>query len=205
MVRNTFTLFFENETAVLAQRHARHLDRASDKRLYLAERLSELSQELHPFVRMLRDARAGNTWLSKLLFEFDPRPLANAPRTTSQSLARALHFRVLLDEYEGYKMPVVTDKLSLRQVALLHIYEGRVLDSTEAVKAAAKAGYSSRTSGQKLMQYYNALAHHTTNRIRLEGKALSDMIKDIARVVALLSGTAREQAESELKTLQARK
>lgn len=100
MVRNTFTLFFDNETAVLARRHARHLDRASDKRLYLAQRLAELSQELHPFVRMLRDARAGNTWLSKLSFAFDPRPLANAPRTTSQILARALHFSVLLAEYE---------------------------------------------------------------------------------------------------------
>lgn len=101
VVRNTFTLFFDEETALLARRHARHLDRALDKKLYLAERLSELSQELHPFVRMLRDARAGNTWLSKLSFEFDPRPLANEPRAASQNLARTLHFRVLLAEYES--------------------------------------------------------------------------------------------------------
>ena len=99
----------------------------------------------------------------------------------------------------------VTPGLSLRQVALLFIYNGEPLNRPKANHEATKAGFTSPTSGQKLMQYYNALAHHVTNRIGVEKKALSDMIKDITAVLPALVGTSRQHAESELKTLEAKR
>ena len=99
----------------------------------------------------------------------------------------------------------VTPGLSLRQVALLFIYNKEPLNRPKANHAATKAGFTSLTSGQKLMQYYNALAHHVTNRVGVEKKALSDMIKDITAVLPALVGTSRQHAESELQTLKAKR
>jgi hypothetical protein len=98
-----------------------------------------------------------------------------------------------------------THGLRLRQVALIHIYEGVSLNSTLANQVAANAGFTSKTSGQKLMTHYNKLAHQSTNRTGVEAKALTDMIKDISEVLPLLSENAKLKAKSELQKLVAKK
>ena len=93
-----------------------------------------------------------------------------------------------------------TVKLSLRQVALLYVYEGKAIPKA-ADEIAQQHGHR---SGAKLYEHYRKLIHHT-GRTGVEGQQLAPMINDIAAVIIRLAGKARQQAESELQTLKARK
>lgn len=90
--------------------------------------------------------------------------------------------------------------LTLRQVALLHIYQGHIIPR-EAGEIARQYGHQ---SGQALYEHSRKLTL-PSQRAGADGKALAPMIADITKVIAHLSGTARQQAESELQTLQAKK
>ncbi len=89
----------------------------------------------------------------------------------------------------------------IRQIALRYVYEDWLLNPSMAIEVAASAGFISKTSGQQLMKHYNNLAHQTTNRIGVKGKALTDMIKDVSAVLPMLSEQAKARAERELQTL----
>jgi len=91
-------------------------------------------------------------------------------------------------------------KLSLRQVALLHIYQSIVIPKA-ADEIARKHGH---TSGAKLYEHYRKLSHRT-GRIGVEGQQLAPMLGDIVAVIPHLTGIALQQAESELQTLNAKK
>jgi hypothetical protein len=90
--------------------------------------------------------------------------------------------------------------LSLRQVALLHIYQSLVIPKA-ADEIARKYGH---TSGAKLYEHYRKLSHRT-GRTGVEGQQLLPMLGDIAAVIPHLDGVARQNAENELQTLNAKK
>lgn len=91
-------------------------------------------------------------------------------------------------------------KLSLRQVALLHIYQGFAIP-TAADSIAHAHGH---TSGKRLYELYTRFAHGINNRTGVEGRAIRPMVSDISAVIPLLTGTSRQDAEKELQTLEAK-
>lgn len=95
-----------------------------------------------------------------------------------------------------------TSKLTLRQVALLHAYENKVISKT-ADEIAQRYGHQ---SGAKLYEHYLTVSQRA-GRIGedIQGQKLVPMIKDITRIIPHLNDTGQQQAESELKTLNARK
>ena len=95
-----------------------------------------------------------------------------------------------------------TAKTSLRQVALLYVYEGKVIPKA-ADEIARQYGHK---SGAKLYQHYLTVSQRA-GRIGEDvvGQKLAPMIKDIAAVIGQLTGKSQQQAESELQTLEARK
>ena len=98
--------------------------------------------------------------------------------------------------------PVKSDKLTLRQVALLHIYKGKVIP--KAADAIAKE--YGHQSGAKLYSHYLTVSQRAGRTGEdIEGQKLAPMIKTIKGLIPHLSGPARQQAESELQTLEARK
>ncbi|MBJ6111790.1 hypothetical protein JAO73_22410 [Hymenobacter sp. BT523] len=98
--------------------------------------------------------------------------------------------------------PKQTDgKLSLRQIALLHIYQGRVIP--KAADEIAKA--YGHNSGAKLYGHYLKLSSRTGRTgDDIKGQRLASMLDAISRLLPFLDGAAYEQAKRELTTLEAR-
>jgi hypothetical protein len=94
-------------------------------------------------------------------------------------------------------------KLTHRQIALLYVYQGILLDEALASKAGRENGHGSRSTGRKIMTLYHDLRGEPNNRIGVEGNlSVGNMRKAIAGVIPLLSGNARQQAERELQSLE---
>ena len=93
-------------------------------------------------------------------------------------------------------------KLSLRQVALLYVYSGRVIPPT----ADAIAQQYGHASGRTLYKRY-LIVIQRAGRIGedVQGKALAPMLADITAVIPHLTGPHRQQAENERQTLEAKK
>lgn len=91
--------------------------------------------------------------------------------------------------------------LTLRQVALLCIYTGRLVQKSTAAEIAREYKHS---GGPKLYDHYRKLAGKPHNRTGVEGRAIAPMMQDIATVAAHLTRPARQQAESERSTLAAK-
>lgn len=94
---------------------------------------------------------------------------------------------------------------TMRQVALLYIYQNAPILHAQASAIAEKYGFSSPTSGQKLYSTYNKLAHQTAARTGVASKGLRLMINDIIAVLPHLTENGRQQAEKEIQTLKAQK
>jgi hypothetical protein len=95
-------------------------------------------------------------------------------------------------------------KLTHRQIALLYIYQGTLLDEALATEVGRGNGHDSRSSGRKIMRQYHDLRGEPNNRTGVEGSiSVANMRKAITGVIPLLSGTARQQAERELQLLKA--
>jgi hypothetical protein len=93
-------------------------------------------------------------------------------------------------------------QLSLRQVALLHVYEGKVIPKA----ADAIAQLYGHKSGAKLYAHYLTVSQRAGRTgVDIAGQKLAPMIKDIAAVIDRLTGSVRQLAESELQTLEARR
>ena len=90
-------------------------------------------------------------------------------------------------------------KLSHRQIALLHIYQGEPIENID--KAMVLAKEYGHNSGQRLLKKSNAL-RSLTDRIGVEGGEVRPMINDIKAVIPLLEGAPKLQAENELNTIQ---
>ncbi|WP_140468271.1 hypothetical protein [Hymenobacter nivis] len=91
-----------------------------------------------------------------------------------------------------------TVKLELRQVALLYIYQGKVIPPAPAADAIAKE-YGHK-SGKRLYDKAREL-RNPTDRTGVSAPARPKMIKDITAVIPLLTGIAQQTAKGELKQL----
>ena len=178
------------------------LRRAPDARAFLAEHLNKVARFLS------RD--------EGLAILLEP----GAPRLARLSGEDALlgyvaYFRDCWQRFHEYEQAapaatVLADAgaatlKTMRQVALLHIYQNATIPHAQASAIAEKYGFSSPTSGQKLYGIYNTLAHQTAARTGVASKGLRLMIADITAVLPHLTESGRQQAESELQTLEVRK
>ncbi|WP_157887107.1 hypothetical protein [Hymenobacter sp. PAMC 26628] len=171
---------------------------------YVADVIQEETQELNPVP--INVARALE-WLREQMVRLNNAEAllsgASAPPTNAVE-------ELSLDSAEPTKPLVVQSvtetsrKLSIRQVALLHIYRGSAAIINDAKQVALDAGYKKPTSGQQLKGHYNKLSRQISNRIGVEGKASTDMAKDISKVIPYLTGAAQQQAERELQTIKAK-
>ncbi|MDO7854420.1 hypothetical protein [Hymenobacter convexus] len=232
--KESLPLFFAHRAQALSKQFERGYARALDKNLYLAQRLKDLAEELRTVAVEFRAGRAGDTWLSRLEFEFNPEKRHNdSPSQAGENVARIEHFRRVLVQFEeatsekasegpyGIAHEPDTDTLSaanykpdelqkgaeltLRQVALLHYYKGVTWETTTAAGEAARvAGYNSPTSGRQLKTDLNYV-QRTSNRTGVEGKAIIPMCRDISAVIPHLPEDKRQQAEDELQQLELKK
>lgn len=97
--------------------------------------------------------------------------------------------------------------LSHRQIALLYIYQGILLDEALAAEVGKKHGHESATTGRKIMtDHYHPLRGPANNRTGVEGKtAITNMSKAIKGVIPHLPEDKRQQAEDELQVLEGKK
>ena len=94
-------------------------------------------------------------------------------------------------------------QLSLQQVALLYTYQNKGIPKAAAASIARQHGHE---SGAKLYGHYTTVSQRA-GRVGddITGQKLAPMVKNITAVIPHLSGAQQQQAENELKTLQARK
>ena len=95
--------------------------------------------------------------------------------------------------------PAATGNLGLRQVALLHIYEGKpaIKRDERANELARQHGHA---SGAKLYDHYRKLSKQT-GITGVEGAEVPKLILDIEAVLPLLSGAPEQAARAHLQTL----
>ncbi|GAB3995159.1 hypothetical protein GCM10028807_34600 [Spirosoma daeguense] len=88
--------------------------------------------------------------------------------------------------------------LSLRQIALLFIYQNKPLSrGDEANKVARQYQHQ---SGERLYKLYNKYSR-TCDRTGVEGKAIKPLIKDIEKIMPYLNEQQRRQAQTEIQTI----
>jgi len=93
-------------------------------------------------------------------------------------------------------------KLSLRQIALLQIYQGKpIQDIDRAMVLAVENGYK---SGEALLKKSNEFRSQT-DRIGVDGRRVNSMIMDIEAIIPLLDGAKKLNAESELNTIKTKR
>jgi len=96
--------------------------------------------------------------------------------------------------------PYPTYRLTLKELALREIYEGRGIHTLEAANRIARE--SNYTSGQKLLDDFNKFRGNATNRTGFENtREINWMVGRIKRLLPLLSKKAKQQAKSEMETL----
>jgi len=112
--------------------------------------------------------------------------------------ARYKYLQWLREKLTGSKPD--TEKLSLRQVALINFYEGNRISRENASEIATKYGYK---SGQKLYQYYSFYLKNTNRRaydLGSENK-LINKIKLFESILKYLSDKGKALALDEIKIL----
>ena len=175
-----------------------------------AEPLSSLAKQLNDVAERLRSDED----LAILLKPRAPR-LSQLSSRAGRTLGYVAYFFDCWQRFREYEQAapaamVLADAgaatlKTMRQVALLHIYQNATIPHAQASAIAEKYGFSSPTSGQKLYGIYNTLAHQTAARTGVASKGLRLMIADITAVLPHLTESGRQQAESELQTLEVRK
>lgn len=96
--------------------------------------------------------------------------------------------------------PYPTYRLTMKELALREIYEGRGIHTLEAANRIARE--SNYTSGQKLLDDFNKFRGNATNRTGFENtREINWMVGRIKRLLPLLSEKAKQQAKSEMETL----
>ena len=99
--------------------------------------------------------------------------------------------------------PCPAYRLTLKEVALREIYEGRGIHTSEEANRIARENHY--TSGQALLDDFNLLRGNVSNRTGFDKpREINWMVGRIRRLLPLLSEKARQQAKSEMETLMAR-
>jgi hypothetical protein len=110
-------------------------------------------------------------------------------------------FAPLFQEYLINNKSDVIDKLTINQIALMYVYENRVVTRENCNSEIVKFGY---TSGEKLYQkftYYSSRVNRKGIPSNCTPKILENKIKLIEKVIKMLSNDCKKQAIAELNTL----
>lgn len=100
---------------------------------------------------------------------------------------------VVSDSVQGIK------KQSLKQIALMYVYEGKIITRENANQIAVKFGHN---SGEKLYQHFTTYSNRTDRKADPEGKILlRNKIQLFESVIELLSEKAKLKALTELEIL----
>jgi hypothetical protein len=113
-------------------------------------------------------------------------------------------FTTFLATIELHMPPSVkpASKLSLKQVALLHIYNNIIIPKgKKANSIAVKYGHN---SGDKLYDLYRTLTSKQ-NRTAVTGRQATNRLKDISAIKPELAGEALAQAEREEQEIKPRR
>jgi hypothetical protein len=97
-----------------------------------------------------------------------------------------------------------TNKLKVKQIALLHIYEGNQITRDNADEIAAKYGYNSKTSGEGLFQdyiFYSSSGNRKQKPSHCTPKTLLNKIELFESVLKILSDKCKQRAIDEINIL----
>jgi hypothetical protein len=134
--------------------------------------------------------QAYNDWL---LMRWLQRLIYNTERQAFQSVLYAPQPKTIPREQVDQQ----GSPLSLRQIALLHIFQSRVMTKNNADQKAQEYGH---TSGEKLMKYYDEFSV-SANRLQLDGKRIRPMIKDMTAILSQLSDEQQSRLTDEINLL----
>lgn len=97
-----------------------------------------------------------------------------------------------------------TDKLKVKQIALIHVYEGTQITRENAGEIAAKHGYTAKNSGEGLFQDYTnycSAANRKGKPTPCTPKKLKNKIELLESVVNYLSDNSKQRAIDEIRIL----
>ena len=97
-----------------------------------------------------------------------------------------------------------TDKLTVKQIALIHVYEEIQITRENAGEIADKQGYTAKNSGEGLFQdytYFCSTANRKGKPTPCTPKKLRNRIKQLESVVNHLSDNKKQRAIDEIKIL----
>ena len=97
-----------------------------------------------------------------------------------------------------------TDKLTVKQIALIHVYEEIQITRENAGEIADKQGYTAKNSGEGLFQdytYFCSTANRKGKPTPCTPKKLINRIKQLESVVNHLSDNKKQRAIDEIKIL----
>ena len=98
-----------------------------------------------------------------------------------------------------------TDKLKVKQIALIHVYEGKQITRENAGEIAAKHGYTAKNSGEGLFQDYTnycSTANRKGKPTPCTPKRLKNKIELFESVVNHLSDNNKQRAIDEINISQ---
>lgn len=102
------------------------------------------------------------------------------------------------------KTETKADKLKVKQIALIHFYEGKQITRANAGDIAAKYGYMAKNSGEGLFQDYNSYcsaANRKGKPTHCTPKRLNNKIELFESVVNYLSDINKQRAIDEINIL----
>lgn len=102
------------------------------------------------------------------------------------------------------KTETKTNKLKVKQIALIHVYEGKEITRGNAVAIAAKHGYNSESSGEGLFQdftFYRSTANRKGKPTPFTPKRLKNKIELFESVINHLSDNNKQRAIDEINIL----
>ena len=109
-----------------------------------------------------------------------------------------------VDQSDETPLSTKTNPLKIREIALLYIYQGKLIEpGTNAKSIAANYGYIKSTSGRQLREDY-LLFCEEHQRTAINDSEAREFIKNIERVKLELKGKPLETADSEWKALKMR-
>ncbi len=99
----------------------------------------------------------------------------------------------------SYKKETVEKNLSLKEVALLHIYNNEHIENINNANEIAKS--YGHASGQKLLEHYNTYRYPTQRRNEDNKHKVKHLIKNIENIIPLLKEDCVTVAKDELNKL----
>lgn len=112
--------------------------------------------------------------------------------------------KILLKAIEPQQTRTKINKLKVKQIALIHVYEEKQITRENSAEIATEGGYNSKTSGEGLFQdysHYRSTANRKGKPTPCTPKKLSNKIKLFESIFEHLSDKAKQRAFDEVKIL----